>query len=152
MAERQQFSKMIIPGSHRGTVIIKEAGHEDQIINGGKEQKLMPSELLSNLRSLAMQSEGTFEDSTDQEYFNQEIERIKLKYPGEQPEEVWRRSLATCMKEGLSISDVARTLLSTNLQFNIGKSIGSLSEDEKADKLQRLEDQIRSYWPHPKSK
>ena len=150
MPERAEFSKRIVPGKIPGTVVIKEAGQEDRVIKGGKEERPISAELVSNLRSLAMLSEGPFQDSTDQEYFNQEIERLKLKFPGEQPDEVWRRTLATCMKDGFGIREVAQTLLNTNLQFNIGRSLGSVGEDERGDKLQKLEDRIRDYWPRPK--
>ncbi|KKT33204.1 MAG: hypothetical protein UW20_C0004G0038 [Candidatus Woesebacteria bacterium GW2011_GWB1_44_11] len=90
---------------------------------------------------------GEFEDSEGQLYLNREIEKLKKKYPEEQPQEVWRRTLATLMADGVDIESIAGALLSTNERFYISMSLGASSQAQRKDKLKMLEDKISEYWP-----
>lgn len=149
MTERPEFKRKVLLGK-RGMVVVKETGQEDVVLVNSKKERTMRSDILENLKSLAFYIEGGFGDSQDQEYFNQAIKALRLKFPGEEPDEIWRRSLATCMKDGISIENVAKTLLRTNIQFKIGRGLGTISGEEMEDRLHKLEEGIESYWPRSK--
>ncbi len=150
MTERPKFNKQVILGSKPGTVVIREEGEKDIIIKDPKRKPKIPSELLGNLKSLAIITEGISWGVTEHDFYNQEIEKLRIKYPNEQPEEVWSRTLATLINKGVQVGDIAGALLDTNLQYNIDKKIGGISDQVRAEKLQILTDKIIEYWPKPK--
>lgn len=152
MVEREQFRRRIELGRRKGTVVIKEEGEKDIVIGEPKKEVQVPVDLLGNLRSLAIIAEGKFNDSMDQDFYNREIAGLKQKYPNEQPEEVWSRSLATLMRLGVKIDDVAAALLNTSAQYNISNSLGVVSSEERGHLLEMLKGEIKMYWPKPKTR
>ena len=152
MAERPHFGKYIEPGKRRGTLVVKEEGKGDILIGKPSKEVQIPAGLLGNLRSLAIIAEGKFNDSMDQDFYNKEIEGLQQKYPNEQPGEVWSRSLATLMKMGVGINDVAKALLNTSMQYDISGKLGAISDDARGELTETIKGEIKNYWPKPKAK
>lgn len=158
MAERLKFGKVIdIKGKGELTVTsgdtmitIREKSPRVKPEKGNQGPKA--EELVSNLHSLAMFAESGMGDSFDQSYYNDEIKKLKVKYPNEQPEEVWRRTLATMMAEGITIENVADALLSGNLAFRLSKELGHITREMENEKIDKLRDTISHFWPTPKSR
>lgn len=134
-----------------GNVIIHD-GVSDRIIKNPVAEKKIKPELLNNLTSLSILVEGSFEDSSSQNYYNLSIEELKTKYPNEQPEEVWRRSLSTLARDGIGIRQIALSLLESNPKYQIGRNLGNISPQEREMKLQKLQQKISEYWPKPRTK
>jgi len=144
----ERFRKTIVPGKTKGSIVIKTEGGEDRKIGNPAKEKRIPADILGNLKSLAIEAAvGEFEDSAGQLYLNRELEKLKKKYPEEQPQEVWRRSLATLMAGGVDIESIAGALLSINQRFYVALNLGLLSQAQRSDKLKMIEDKISEYWP-----
>lgn len=144
----ERFKRYIIPGKTKGSIIITTEGREDWKMGNPAKEKRIPADLLGNLKSLAIEAAvGEYEDSAGQEYLNQELAKLKKKYPEEQPQEVWRRSLATLMADGVDVESIAGALLSVNERYYVSMNLGSLSQAQRKDKLKMLEDKISEFWP-----
>ena len=144
----ERFKKFIVPGKTKGSIVIRSEGEADRKIGNPAKEKRIQADLLENLKSLAIEAAvGEYEDSAGQQYLNLELEKLKKKFPEEQPQEVWRRTLATLMADGVDIESIAGALLSTNERFYIAMHLGASSEAQRVDKLKMLEDKISEYWP-----
>jgi hypothetical protein len=153
MPERIEFGKIELVGdgklklTSKGVNSIVE-GRVD-IKDGGKKKKINPI-LLSNLRSLAIRAQGPFGDSSDENAYNQEIIKLKEKFPKEQPEEVWGKTLATMMRDGADIKGIAEALLEVSMQYRLSQRIGDISFELRQSELKKLHETIAEYWPKHK--
>lgn len=75
---------------------------------------------------------------------------MRERFPNEQPEDVWSRTLAVLMSEGKSIDDISRLLLEVSPQFRLTKAIEGISSQARENELQKLRDVIAEYWPKKK--
>jgi hypothetical protein len=146
-AENPQFRKIIRPGSTKGSLIIETQGEASQTLKNPSKEKQIPAELLDNLKSLAVMAEADPMDSSDQEWLNKELDNLKKKHPAEQPQEVWRRTLATLTAGGVDLESVAAALLATNEKFYVKMNLGEMTDTEKTDRLENLKNEISKYWP-----
>ena len=146
-AEKPQFRKTIRPGLAKGSLIIETQGEASKTHKNPSKDKLIPADLLGNLRSLAVMAEADPADSSDQLWLKREFDKLQKKYPNEQPKEVWRRNLATLMAGGVDIESVAGALLATNDNFYIKMNLGDMTDTEKNDRLENLKKEISKYWP-----
>lgn len=145
---KERFKKVILPGNARGSIVIKtESGEDWKMSNSAKEKHIAP-DLLENLKTLAIEAAvGESDDSSGQSYLDRELDKLKKKYPQEQPQEVWRRTVATLAARGVNLEDIAGALLATNERFYVALNLGTLSQVQKNDKLRMLENKISDYWP-----
>jgi hypothetical protein len=145
---QERFRKTIIPGQTKGIIVIKTEAGEDWNIKNTVKDKHISADLLGNLKSLAIEAAiGEADDSAGQEYLNRELNTLKKKYPSEQPQEVWRRTLATLMAGGIGIEDVAGALLDSNSRFYVKISLGEMSQTQRNGYLETVKDKIIEYWP-----
>jgi hypothetical protein len=148
MSPETHFNKTIFPGKARGSIVIKTEGQDDEVIGNSAKERHIPPELLENLKSLAIEAAvGESEDSSGQSYLDQELTKLDKRYPQEQPQEVWRRTLATLMADGVDIESIAGALLTTNERFYASLNLGNLSQAQRKDKLKMLETKISEFWP-----
>ena len=144
----ERFKKYIVPGKTKGSIVIKTEGGVDRKMSNPAKEKYITPDLLENLKTLAIEAAvGESDDSSGQSYLDRELDKLKKKYPEEQPQEVWRRTLATLMADGVDIESIAGALLSTNERFYIALNLGASSQAQRKDKLKMLEDKISEYWP-----
>ena len=145
---KEHFHKFIVPGKTKGSIVIKTEGGEDRMMSNPVKEKYIPSDLLENLKTLAIEAAaGETDDTIGQSYLDKEFDKLKKKYPGEQPQEVWRRTLATLMADGVNVEDIAGALLSTNTRFYTALHLGTSSKARNRDKLKMIEDKIMEFWP-----
>lgn len=146
--DNERFRRVILPGATKGSIVIKTEGGKDLKFTNPAKEKRIPADLLGNLQSLAVEAAvGESEDSFGQMYLNEELDKLKKKYPEEQPQEVWRRTMATLVADGVNVTDIAGALLSTNSRFYTALNLGTLSQAQRGEKLKMLEDMISEYWP-----
>jgi hypothetical protein len=146
-AENPQFKKIIRPGIINGSIIIETQGEADKTLKNPVKEKYIPAYMLENLRSLAVRAEAGSEDTAGQLWLKEELDKLRKKYPEEQPEEVWRRTLATLMRGGMDTESVAAALLVTNANFYTKMSLGEMTDTEKNGRMENLKDEILKYWP-----
>ncbi len=145
--ENPQFRKIIRPGTTKGSIVIEMHGEASETLKNPVKDKYIPSDMLDNLKSLAIRAEAGSEDSAGQLWLRKELDKLKKKYPAEQPEEVWRRSLATLMAGGVDVESVAAALLATNNNFYTKINLGNMTDTEKNDRLENLRNEIVKFWP-----
>lgn len=148
MAERQ-FGKIELLG--RGKLKIIVDGTVSNITESAAPRinEIHP-DLLLNLKSLAIRAQGEFGDSSDENAYNLEIKKLKERFPKEQPEDVWSRTLATLMADGVTIDSISRELLGVSEQYRLSKNIGGITPQVEENELQKIRDTITEYWPKRK--
>ena len=144
--ENPCFRKILKPGPTKDVLKIETEGEVSGIIKDLSREKTIPADLLDNLKSLAVMAEADPASSSDQEWLNKSLNKLRKKFPTEQPKEVWRRTLATLMAEWVDTESIATTLLSTNDEFRVRKGLGDMSETEKGDRIKNLKDAILEFW------
>jgi hypothetical protein len=147
--ERCQFGRLINPTGAKGEFDIINSGTGktvNRFKNPVKEVRIS-IDLLENLRSLAIMAEADPTNSADQEWLGKELDNLKKKFPAEQPQEVWRRTLATLMGQGVDMESVAEKLITTDNQHYIKQNLGAMSKTEREGRIKKLKEEILIYWP-----
>lgn len=144
MTDERVFGRWITPDkTHKGVIIIDG----DKLKNPSKAVRV-PENILEDLSSLAIEAfRGEFEDSFGQSYLDDEVKKLKKKYPSEQPQEVWRRDLASVSFAGVTVEDVAGALMTRNPKLMASINLGSISVEARQKVLATISDKIREYWP-----
>lgn len=147
MAKERHFTKTIFP-TKGGGVVVRTEGGEDVTLKNQTKEKRIPPDLLSNLKSLAIVAAvGESDGSEGQSFLDDELDKLKKKYPGEQPQEVWRRTLAVLVGQSIDKETIAGALLSLNNRFYTSMALGTSSVHQRVDKIAMIEDKISEFWP-----
>jgi len=156
MKERPEFGRIEFAGKRKlkitsggVTSTIEEKAAPTKTLDRGKDRKINP-DLLSNLRSLTTYAQGPSGDTSDQNYDNEEIEKLKEKFPDEQAAEVWRRTLATLMADGNSIQSIATALLEGSYQYKLSTRLEGVPPATEGDELNKLRRAVKEFWPKRK--
>jgi hypothetical protein len=108
------FSKMIKPDKHEKGKF--EVG--GQTFRNPVKETRIPNYLLDNLRPLATRAfiaESGDSDTSGQSRLDQQMAQMSKKFREEQPEEVWKRTIATIMKQkGVTAEKIATDLFETD--------------------------------------
>jgi len=128
--------------------VIKTEGGEDKVVKNPAKEVFISPDLLENLKSLAIEAAvGESDDSAGQSYLDSELEKLNKRFPEEQPQEVWRRTLATLMAGGVDVESIAGALLASNERFFTAVNLGNLTQTQRSEKLAMLQDKIVMFWP-----
>lgn len=144
----EHFRKTIVPGRDKGSIVIKTEGGEDRVMSNQAKDIFIAPDLLGNLSGLAIEAmmEGN-DDSMGQMHLKKAHDKLKRKFPSEQPHEVYRRTLATLAGDGADIESIAGAMLAKNGEFRTEMNLGDLTNSRKSELLKTLMDQISIYWP-----
>ena len=108
----------------------------------------IPPVILKDLESLAIQAfPEESEYSQDQSYAVKSIKELKARYPNEQPEEVWRRDIATLVSLGINAESIAVSLFNRNKRLIASLNIGSLPREGRQKAIEIVKDKILELWP-----
>lgn len=106
--------------------------------------------VLVDLEPLAILASSEVDDSQDQDYINNLLGKIKTEYKGEQPEEVWRRSISRLAREGVTAGEIAESLMDLSERVKTSLNLGSLSVESRDTMALRIKSKILEYWPSKK--
>lgn len=115
--------------------------------NPAKRVKI-PAAFLNNLESLAIEAFfGESDYSSDQQFLNESLEKLKKKFPNEEPQEVWRRNIARLATWGINAEDIATALVIRNERLNTALNLNSLPKEGYEKALKTVESKILDNWP-----
>lgn len=143
--EKPGFGKPIVPLNRRGDRV--RIG--DKILgNPVKEGRILP-ELLDNLRTLAIRAyllQSGDSDSFGQSKLDDEAKKMQKKFPNEQPEEVWRRTIATIIGDGVSAEVIAEKLFDTSAEDVKTVWMGASPHENRGKAIEQIRDELLIYW------
>jgi len=139
-------SRIYIDPVHPGKIFIN--GQEFE--NSAKRAKI-PAEVLNDLESLAIVAfPGESDDSQGQSFLIESLDKLKKRYPNEEPQEVWRRDIAGLAARGVDAKSIARSLFNGNARMITSLNLNSLSPEGKEKAIQNIKVKVMEYWPSAK--
>lgn len=138
MRERR-FDNEIVLGVHPGEIWLKGQMLENPI----KRVKISP-QILDDLESLAIMAFANESgDSEGQQFLNESLAKMKLKYSNEEPQEVWKRDIAGLVTQGVEAKNIATQLYD--------RSLKTLPYEAREKVINTIRNKILDFWPSKKS-
>lgn len=141
-----QWGKRIelVPG---GQGDVKVGG---EIIPNPAKKFRMPSAYAHNFRYLAMRAFLEVNGDTDsmgQSRLQDELEELKQKFPGQEPEEIWKSSIAAVMRGGTTAKDIAEAILNSDTDAQKVVWMGQAAHSNNDKVIEKLASFLIEHWP-----